>query len=139
MSISGSFLDGDDDLVTDINMTPLIDVMLVLLIIFIITLPVITHAVKVDLPRGDTPNAVQQDVAVDISITAEGKILWNKEPLDDQQLQQKVAESAVLVPAPTLRVYADKEVRYDRVAHLLAIAQSGGLSKIDFVTKAITP
>ncbi|MCS3835729.1 biopolymer transport protein ExbD [Pseudomonas sp. JAI111] len=139
MSMSGSSFDGDDDLVTDINMTPLIDVMLVLLIIFIITLPVITRAVKVDLPRGDTPNAVQQDVAVDISISADGTILWNKEPLDDQQLQQKVAESAVLVPVPTLRVYADKEVRYDRVAHLLTAAQGGGLSKIDFVTKATTP
>lgn len=138
MSMSGSAFDNDDDLVTDINMTPLIDVMLVLLIIFIITLPVITHAVKVDLPRGDTQSTVKEDVAVDISITADGSILWNKEPLDDQQLQQRVAENAQLIPAPTLRVYADKEVRYDRVAHLLAAAQGGGLSKIDFVTQAIT-
>lgn len=139
MSMPGSSFDSDDDLVTDINMTPLIDVMLVLLIIFIITLPVITRAVKVELPRGDTPNTIQQDVAVDISITADGTILWNKVPVNDQQLQQHVADSAVLVPAPTLRVYADKEVRYERVAHLLATAQGGGLAKIDFVIQATSP
>ncbi|MBD1554626.1 biopolymer transporter ExbD [Pseudomonas sp. C2L11] len=138
MSMSNSLFEGGDDLVTDINMTPLIDVMLVLLIIFIITLPVMTHAVKVDLPRGDAPGSVQEDHPVDISITADGGILWNKQAVDDGQLQQKVAESAAQVPAPTLRVFADGQARYERVAHLLAAAQSGGLSKIDFVTQATT-
>lgn len=137
MSMSqGSQFDVDDALVNDINMTPLIDVMLVLLIIFIITLPVINKAVKVDLPKGDAQVMVTDDAAVDVSITADGQILWNKEPLDDQQLAQKVAVTAAQQTVPVIRVYADKEVRYDRVAHLLSTAQSGGLSKIDFVTDA---
>lgn len=137
MSMSqGSQFDLDDALVNDINMTPLIDVMLVLLIIFIITLPVINKAVKVDLPRGDAQVMGTDQAAIDVSITADGQILWNKEPVDDQQLGQKVAVTAAQQTVPVIRVYADKEVRYDRVAHLLSAAQSGGLSKIDFVTDA---
>lgn len=139
MSMSqGSQFDHDDALLNDINMTPLIDVMLVLLIIFIITLPVINKAVKVDLPKGDAQAIAQEDKGIDVSITADGVILWNKEPLDDTQLEQKVAVTAVLDPVPVVRVYADKEVRYERVAHLLSTVQHGGLSKIDFVT-APTP
>jgi biopolymer transport protein ExbD len=137
MSMSqGSQFDSDDALLNDINMTPLIDVMLVLLIIFIITLPVINKAVKVDLPKGEAQAIAVEDKSVDVSITADGSILWNKEPLDDTQLAQKVAVTAVQDPPPVLRVYADKAVRYERVAQLLATAQKGGLSKIDFVTDA---
>lgn len=137
MSMSqGSQFDSEEALVNDINMTPLIDVMLVLLIIFMITLPVINKAVKVDLPKGDAQAIVQEDKSVDVSITSDGSILWNKEPVDDTQLAQRIAVTAVQDPVPVLRVYADKEVRYDRVAHLLSSAQSGGLSKIDFVTDA---
>ncbi|MDF3132768.1 MULTISPECIES: ExbD/TolR family protein [Pseudomonas] len=137
MSMSqGSQFDSDDALLNDINMTPLIDVMLVLLIIFIITLPVINKAVKVDLPKGEAQTIAVQDKSVDVSITADGSILWNKEPVDDAQLAQKVAVTAVQEQPPVLRVYADKAVRYERVAQLLSTAQKGGLSKIDFVTDA---
>ncbi|WP_221178192.1 ExbD/TolR family protein [Pseudomonas rhodesiae] len=137
MSMSqGSQFDSDDALLNDINMTPLIDVMLVLLIIFIITLPVINKAVKVDLPKGEAQTIAVQDKSVDVSITADGSILWNKEPVDDAQLAQKVAVTAVQESPPVLRVYADKAVRYERVAQLLSTAQKGGLSKIDFVTDA---
>lgn len=137
MSMSqGSQFDSDDALLNDINMTPLIDVMLVLLIIFIITLPVINKAVKVDLPKGEAQAIAVQDKSVDVSITADGSILWNKEPVDDAQLAQKVAVTAVQEQPPVLRVYADKAVRYERVAQLLSTAQKGGLSKIDFVTDA---
>ncbi|NMX53011.1 biopolymer transporter ExbD [Pseudomonas veronii] len=132
----GSQFDSDDALLNDINMTPLIDVMLVLLIIFIITLPVINKAVKVDLPKGEAQTIAVQDKSVDVSITADGSILWNKEPVDDAQLAQKVAVTAVQEQPPVLRVYADKAVRYERVAQLLSTAQKGGLSKIDFVTDA---
>lgn len=137
MSMSqGSQFDSEDALVNDINMTPLIDVMLVLLIIFIITLPVINKAIKVDLPKGDAQAIVTDDKSVDISITAEGQILWNKEPVDETLLNQKVAVTATQEPVPVLRVYADKAVQYERVAYLLTTAQKGGLSKIDFVTDA---
>lgn len=137
MSMSqGSPFDSEDALVNDINMTPLIDVMLVLLIIFIITLPVINKAVKVDLPKADAHAIASDEKSIDVSITPDGNILWDKEPLSDEQLAQRVAVSAVQNSVPTLRVYADKNVRYERVAYLLATAQKGGLSKIDFVTDA---
>lgn len=137
MTISqNSQFEQDEALLNDINMTPLIDVMLVLLIIFIITLPVINKAVKVDLPKSDAKAISLDDKFVDVSITAQGDILWNKEALSDVQLIQKVAATATEEPVPVMRIYADKNVRYERVAKLLATAQQGGLSKIDFVTDA---
>lgn len=137
MSMSGgSQFDSDEALVNDINMTPLIDVMLVLLIIFIITLPVINKAVKVDLPKGDAQVISQDDKGIDVSITADGQILWDKEPVTDQQLDQKLAVAAVRDPVPVLRIYADKAVEYGRVANFMIKAQGTGLSKIDFVTDA---
>ncbi len=139
MSMSeGSQFDSENALMNDINMTPLIDVMLVLLIIFIITLPVINKAVKVNLPKGDAQAIATDEKSIDISITAEGGILWDKEPVDDVKLGQRIAVTSVQLDIPVLRVYADKEVRYERVAHLLSSAQKAGLSKIDFVTNATT-
>lgn len=137
MSMSrGTPFDSEDALVNDINMTPLIDVMLVLLIIFIITLPVINQAVKIELPKGEAQASVAQDETVDVSITADGAVLWNKEPLNEQQLAQRVAVTAVHQPLPILRVYADKSVRYEQVLHVMATAQKGGLTRIDLVTDA---
>ena len=133
MSMSGSSFD-NDDLVTDINMTPLIDVMLVLLIIFIITLPTITHAVKVDLPRGDTQNAVQQDVAVDISITADGTILWNGEALTDRAaLEDRLQRVAAEPDQAEVHIRPNKLVEYKSVATVLASAQRLGVTKLGMV------
>ncbi|SFB16135.1 outer membrane transport energization protein ExbD (TC 2.C.1.1.1) [Pseudomonas sp. NFIX10] len=135
MSMGGSQFDADD-VMSDINMTPLIDVMLVLLIIFIITLPVINHSVKLELPKADSHAMEKQPDAIDVSITADGQVLWNKEALDDEQLKQRIAVAAVQDPVPNVRLFADKAVRYERVAIVLSAAQGGGLSKIDFVTEA---
>ena len=129
-------LDGDDDeVMSEINMTPLVDVMLVLLIIFIITIPVINHAVKIDLPRAtNQPNDVKPQ-SVNVSIDAQGKVFWNQQEVDDATLDQRIAEAAQQQPQPELHLRADRDVRYERVAQVMAAAQHGGLGKIGFITE----
>ncbi|CAG2149958.1 Biopolymer transport protein ExbD [Cupriavidus yeoncheonensis] len=129
-------LDSDDDeVMSEINMTPLVDVMLVLLIIFIITIPVINHAVKIDLPRAsNTPNDSKPQ-SINVSIDAQGKVYWNQTEVDDATLANNIALAAQQEPQPELHLRADREVRYERVAEVMAAAQHGGLGKIGFITE----
>lgn len=135
MSMSFDY-DSDAGMVNDINMTPLIDVMLVLLIIFIVTLPVIHGSVNVELPKMSNKAVDQKERSVDISVAADGVIYWDKQPVSDAELQARVAAAAAqgAAASPVIRIYADKAVRYERVAFVLSSAQGGGLGKIDFVT-----
>lgn len=129
-------LDADDDeVMSEINMTPLVDVMLVLLIIFIITIPVINHAVKIDLPRATNQPNDTKPQNINVSVDAQGKVFWNQQEVDPQQLEQRIAEAAQLEPQPELHLRADREVRYERVAEVMAAAQHGGLGKIGFITE----
>ena len=129
-------LDSDDDeVMSEINMTPLVDVMLVLLIIFIITIPVINHAVKIDLPRAtNTPNDPKPQ-SINLSIDASGKVFWNQVEVDQATLESNIALAAQQQPQPELHLRADREVRYERVAEVMAAAQHGGLGKIGFITE----
>jgi biopolymer transport protein ExbD len=125
--------DNDEGVMNDINMTPLIDVMLVLLIIFIVTLPVINKAVKVDLPKAAAQPAESRHNDIDLSITADRTVLWNKEPVDDVGLRQRVAVAAAQGEPPAINIDADQHVEYGKVAMVLADLQGGGLNKINFV------
>ncbi|MDR3378843.1 ExbD/TolR family protein [Cupriavidus basilensis] len=129
-------LDSDDDeVMSEINMTPLVDVMLVLLIIFIITIPVINHTVKIDLPRAtNTPNDPKPQ-NINLSIDASGKIFWNQAEVDEPTLEANIAQAAQQQPQPELHLRADRDVRYERVAQVMAAAQHGGLGKIGFITE----
>lgn len=129
----GTF-ENDDEVMSEINMTPLVDVMLVLLIIFIITIPVINHAVKVDLPRASNqPNDVKPQ-KIDVTIDAEGQVFWNGAPIADDALQTQLAAAAAQQPQPELHLFADRNVRYESVAQVMAAAQQHGLGKIGFIT-----
>lgn len=129
-------LDGDDDeVMSEINMTPLVDVMLVLLIIFIITIPVINHAVKIDLPRATNQPNDAKPQSINVSVDAQGKVYWNQEEVDKAQLEQRIAAAAQVQPQPELHLRADRDVRYERVAEVMAAAQHGGLGKIGFITE----
>lgn len=129
-------LDGDDDeVMSEINMTPLVDVMLVLLIIFIITIPVINHAVKIDLPRATNQPNDTKPQNINVSVDAQGKVFWNQQEVDKAALEQRIAEAAQQEPQPELHLRADREVRYERVAEVMAAAQHGGLGKIGFITE----
>lgn len=131
----GTMDDGDsDDVMNEINMTPLVDVMLVLLIIFIITVPVMKHSVNVDLPRATNQPEDTKPATVQLGITADGKYSWNGQEIGDEQLETNLQAEAVKEPQPDLHIRGDKEVRYERVAQAMAAAQRAGVKKIGFVT-----
>lgn len=131
----GSGLDTGDDMVSDINMVPLIDVMMVLLIIFIITVPVLTHSVKLDLPRADNTPQVVKPESVNLSIAADGSVFWNAEKLDEGQLQARLEAAAKSAPQPEIFIRGDRKVEYEHVAKAMAAIQRAGLLKLGFSTQ----
>jgi biopolymer transport protein ExbD len=126
---------GGDGPLADINMTPLIDVMLVLLIIFIITIPSQTHAVKIDNPLPPPPNQPPPPPpeVINLGIDFDGTILWNAAPVDRKTLQGYIGEEATKDPQPEVHITVDKFAKYEIVAQTLADLQHRGLKKIGFV------
>jgi biopolymer transport protein ExbD len=124
----------DDESMVDINTTPLIDVMLVLLIMFIITIPVMTHAVKLDMPRGATqPPPVPPEV-IELEVDFDGTYLWNGTPVTDEgTLLSYLQNAATKDPQPEIHLRPNKRVKYDYVARVLAASQRLGVRKIGFV------
>ena len=119
----------------DINMVPLIDVMLVLLVIFIITAPLLTNAVKLELPRASAPpNAAKAD-KVEFAIDADGALYWNGERLSRADAAQRFALASRLQPQPELHLRADQNVAYRFVAQTLADASGAGLTKVGFISE----
>ena len=127
-----------DQMLSEINMIPFIDVMLVLLIIFIITVPVINHAVKVELPNASNQRLLDKPQNVRLTVAADGAYFWNDEPLADAVFEQRLAVAAAQQPQPELHIRGDRAVRYERVAQALAAAQRAGVQKIGFVTEPQT-
>jgi len=130
MSIGGG---GEDEPMMDINMTPLIDVMLVLLIMFIITIPVMTHAVKLDMPRASNAPSQVQPVVINLEIDFDGTVLWNGTPVEIESLEGYFRREAANDPQPELHIRPSKRAKYDVVARVLASAQRNGMRKIGFV------
>ncbi len=126
--------DDADEVMNEINMTPLVDVMLVLLIIFIITVPVMKHAVPVDLPRASNEREVVKPETIRLSVTADGKYHWNESSISDEELEPRLQAEARKNPQPDLHIRGDKDVRYERVAQAMSAAQRAGVRKIGFVT-----
>ena len=135
MAMSPFAGDDDDGLMNEINMTPLVDVMLVLLIVFMVTIPVIRHAVKIDLPHASSQKEDTKPAQVTVSIDADGDVLWDDKKVDDTALAAKIAEAAQANPQPELHLDADRKVPYEKVAEVMSAAQAGGLTKIGFVTQ----
>ncbi|EIP85517.1 transport energizing protein, ExbD/TolR family [Burkholderia humptydooensis MSMB43] len=131
-----SFGDEDDDgLMNEINMTPLVDVMLVLLIIFLVTIPAMHHAVKIDLPRASSQPVEVKPKTIDVAIESDGTVLWDDQPVSATNLQSRIAQAAQTNPQPELHLRADRKVAYERVAEVMSAAQAGGLTKLGFVTE----
>ena len=118
----------------DINVTPMVDVMLVLLVIFILSAPMFTNSVKLDLPKAQAQANPQQPATVTLAIDGAGKIYWNNDPVEQSVLEARLVEAAKLEPQPELQLRADKDTRYEVVAQVMAAAQSNGLTKLGFVT-----
>ncbi|MFN3569078.1 MAG: ExbD/TolR family protein [Polaromonas sp.] len=131
--------DDTDDVMNEINMTPLVDVMLVLLIIFIITVPVMKHAVNIDLPRATNEAQDSKPETVRLTVDAQGTYYINEAPIEDKDLAPRFQAAAAQNPQPELHIRGDKAVRYERVAQAMAAAQLSGLRKIGFITEPDKP
>ena len=126
--------DNADEVMSEINMTPLVDVMLVLLVIFIITLHVIQHAVKVDLPRASSTRNAPPPDNLQLSVDAQGQYFLGKQAISAKALQLRLEEEASKDPQPQLFIRGDKRVPYEFVAQAMSTAQRAGMQRIGFVT-----
>jgi biopolymer transport protein ExbD len=134
MSMSVGASGGQEEPMMEMNMTPLIDVLLVLLVMFIITIPVMTHAVKLDMPRATNAPSQVLPVVINLEIDFDGTVLWNGTPVPDfDTLDAYFRREAAADPQPELHIRPSKRVDYDVVAKVLAGAQRNGLLKIGFV------
>ena len=127
--------DADSEVMNEINMTPLVDVMLVLLIIFIITVPVMKHAVNIDLPQASAQTQHTKPETISLSVDAQGAYFWNQNQVPDGQLSALLQAEAAKEPQPELHIRGDKAVRYEFVAQAMGAAQQAGLRKIGFITE----
>ncbi len=127
--------DDTDEVMNEINMTPMVDIMLVLLIIFIITVPVMKHSVNIDLPRANNEAQVIKPETIRLSVDADGKYFINETQISDAELAPRLQAAAAQNPQPDLHIRGDKNVRYERVAQAMAAAQQAGLRKIGFITE----
>ena len=118
----------------DMNVVPLVDVMLVLLVIFIVTAPLLTHAVKIDLPKASSSANVTRPEHIEFGIRENGELFWNGEPVSVSDLGPRFAEQAKRQPQPELHLRADRNARYDSVAQVMSVAARSGLLRIGFVT-----
>lgn len=134
MAFGGDFED-DKGAMSEINMTPLVDVMLVLLIIFIIAVPVITQSVKVDLPRtNDTPVDMKPDT-INLTVTKDGQIHWNENSISAEELDKRLAVEANKQPQPEVHVRGDRKVEYEHVLKVMSAVQRAGILKLGFVSE----
>ncbi|HEX3381132.1 MAG TPA: biopolymer transporter ExbD [Paraburkholderia sp.] len=123
----------------EINMTPLIDVMLVLLVIFIITAPLFSHAIRLDLPKVAAAPARQTPQTISLSIDGAGKLYWNGQPITSAQMRAQFAEAGKQADQPDIQLRAERSTRYEVIAQVMGAAQQAGLARIGFVTDPPPP
>ena len=131
----GGGLNDQEDVMSEINVTPLVDVMLVLLVIFILTVPVLTHSVKVDLPQTQKLNTAVDPKSISISVASDGSVYWNGKRIDNAQLETMLAEVAAQEQQAEIQLYGDRRVAYEEVVKIMAAAQRAGIEKLGFVTQ----
>ncbi len=133
---SGGGAPDEDKPMSEINTTPLVDVMLVLLIIFLITIPVITQSVKVDLPKAANIPTQTKPENVNIAVDAEGNVYWNTALVPTQEaLLERIKAVAVMDPQPEIHVRGDKHTKYEHIGRVIVLAQRGGIQKVGFITE----
>lgn len=119
---------------SEINMVPLIDVMLVLLVIFMITAPLLSHTIRINVPQVSAQPAEEKPRAVDLAVDARGDLFWNDQPIAQSGLEALLAQQAVLDPQPEIRIRADVDTRYGLLAEVMAAARRVGIRRLGFVT-----
>jgi biopolymer transport protein ExbD len=118
----------------EINVIPLVDIMLVLLVIFIVTAPLLTHAVKIDLPKADSTANLQQADAIQFAIDGQGQRWWNGEPVDAAETVARLRAAGQQQPTPELHLRIDRKARYEDIALVMSEAAKAGVAKVGFVT-----
>lgn len=131
--------DQDQEALSEINITPMVDVMLVLCLIFLVTAPLVQQAIPLDLPRAAAQPLPAKAETVSLALTATGGILWNGAPVSPTALADRLADLAGRSPVPPVLLRADAKTPYDRVAGLLAKVQKSGLSQVALVTQPSEP
>ncbi|CAM5782029.1 ExbD/TolR family protein [Ottowia pentelensis] len=137
--MAGFIADDNEEVMSEINMIPFIDVMLVLLIVFIITVPVMKHAVNIELPRASSEPELIQPQTLRLTVKADGSYWLDDERLSDEQLAARLQAAGQQQPQPELHLRGDRDVRYERVAQAMAAAQQAGIQKIGFITEPPRP
>jgi len=128
-------LDAEDEVVSAINTTPLVDVMLVLLIIFLITIPVVIQATPVELPKETNQPTQTKPENIVIAVNEDGDVFWNNELVDDKKLLARLKEIAVKQPQPEVHIRGDRSARYEFVGNVVFNCQRAGILKIGFITE----
>lgn len=126
---------GSSTTLSEINMVPLIDVMLVLLVIFMITAPLLSHSIQINLPQASSVPVKQDPVIIDVAIDSQGVMFWNEEPISPAALKSRFMAQAKLDPQPELRIRADLSTRYEILAQIMGGAKSAGLTRLGFITR----
>lgn len=122
----------------DINVTPMVDVMLVLLVIFIIAAPLLNHAIRLELPQAESQALPQELKTITLSFDPEGKLFWDAELVTLEQIEQRFVLSSKQKPQPEILLRADKSTRFELIAQVMSVAQANGLHKIGFATEVKT-
>src|SRR5512139_1634404 len=136
MTASGTGMEEDEKPMSEINTTPLVDVMLVLLIIFLITIPVITQSVKVELPKAANIPTQTKPENINIAVDAEGNVFWNTAMVPNQEaLLDKLKAVAVMDPQPEVHVRGDKFTKYEHIGRVIVLCQRSGIQKVGFITE----
>ena len=135
MSMNAGLAEAEDEVVSAINTTPLVDVMLVLLIIFLITIPVVIQSTPVDLPKEKNVPTQTKPENINIAVNKDGDVLWNNELVDDKKLLARLKEIAVKQPQPEVHIRGDKNARYEFVGKVVFACQRAGILKIGFITE----
>jgi len=136
MTASGTGMEDDDKPMSEINTTPLVDVMLVLLILFLITIPVITQSVKVDLPKAANIPTQTKPENINIAVDAEGRVFWNTALVPNQEaLLERIKQVAVMDPQPEIHLRGDRGTAYEHIGRVMVACQRGGIMKVGFITE----
>jgi biopolymer transport protein ExbD len=135
MAFSANSGSGSGGPMAEINVTPLVDVMLVLLIIFMITAPLMQHKIRIDLPQATLNKNQDEPVEpIDLAVKEDGSIYWNDSPISELELKAQLAVTAQKAPQPELQIRADKTTQYQAIAKVMADAKNQGMVKIGFIT-----
>jgi biopolymer transport protein ExbD len=138
-SSGGRNFTSDSAPMSEINVTPMVDVMLVLLVIFMVTAPLITHKIAIDLPQAAAQRNPGKPDIVTLAIDADGKLYWNDQPVTAEEWRVRVRSAALKDPQPELHLRAEKSTQYQQLAEIMADAQAAGMARIGFVTDPKDP